>query len=884
MRVCEPGGPGALLLGRSAWEQDSNSKVRALVYLTALLYCFFGVNTAADYFMSGVERITSARRRVQKKGTERLRTEKVWNEAVANLTLLALGSSAPEILLSCIEVTGNGFFSGALGPGTIVGSAAFNLFIIIAVCMYSIPDGEVRAIDRTAVYHVTVIFAMLAYCWLLFIVSVSSPDLIDLWEASVTLLLFFILLGLAYIADKGKMNCIAFDRKMKISKKPQAPLVDGVPSGVGSVSLSKPKDSSVSATSSKHAVHPRVRRSVANLGIASRQPPLVVEETEEEERLKADKIKLQQVIQERGHPDGAKEDGLIYNGDKPIENPNGVLTFWRDFVDIDIRHNPIDYEVEVIRRNGYEGEVTCTIRSIPLTATPERQYHEVHTKLVFGDQECSKTVNIRLKPMRSNQLNSSFQLILSEPTGGAELNPNNDGEDGESYLTFTLKNAHYSGRGNQRNMDKFIERFIKPDNLFYGFELWLDQIIMAFSVDGGDDEEDDEEGSAPSASEYIMHVVTFPWKIFFAFACPPACWWNGWLLFGAALMYIGIVTALISDLASLFGCCVQLPDEVTAITIVAMGTSLPDTFASMAAARDDDNADASVVNVTGSNSVNVYVGIGLPWTCAAIYWAVSGRTEAWIAQYPQETFPELYTNEAGFVVRGGNLGHSVMIFVNLAMIALVILRVRRLRCGGELGGPRRAKVISASLLVGLWLIYIGCSISHMSSSEGVNQVVTYTIVSFNAITILVGIVVEVLGPSEWEEGSTQKVVKAPEQEQQDTSALMILKAPKREIAQEAWQSFAAVASASAIKRRSRSSRASRATQDYMDYEDYQAFKSERTEVDATQVSDEIIEEQAPVRPGKKNKDSKSKKTKSISGAKDDDESVTQKKKKDKRGP
>lgn len=29
---------------------------------------------------------------------------KVWNETVSNLTLMALGSSAPEILLSVIEV------------------------------------------------------------------------------------------------------------------------------------------------------------------------------------------------------------------------------------------------------------------------------------------------------------------------------------------------------------------------------------------------------------------------------------------------------------------------------------------------------------------------------------------------------------------------------------------------------------------------------------------------------------------------------------------------------------------------------------------------------------------------------------------------------------
>lgn len=50
--------------------------------------------------------------------------------------LPVLGSSAPEILLSVIEICGNNFEAGDLGPSTIVGSAAFNLFIIIAICIY----------------------------------------------------------------------------------------------------------------------------------------------------------------------------------------------------------------------------------------------------------------------------------------------------------------------------------------------------------------------------------------------------------------------------------------------------------------------------------------------------------------------------------------------------------------------------------------------------------------------------------------------------------------------------------------------------------------------------------------------------------------------------
>jgi hypothetical protein len=43
-----------------------------------------------------------------------------------------------------VGVVGNGFEAEALGPGTIVGSAAFNLLGISAVCIAGIPSGETR--------------------------------------------------------------------------------------------------------------------------------------------------------------------------------------------------------------------------------------------------------------------------------------------------------------------------------------------------------------------------------------------------------------------------------------------------------------------------------------------------------------------------------------------------------------------------------------------------------------------------------------------------------------------------------------------------------------------------------------------------------------------
>ena len=51
----------------------------------------------------------------------------------------------------------------------------------------------------------------------------------------------------------------------------------------------------------------------------------------------------------------------------------------------------------------------------------------------------------------------------------------------------------------------------------------------------------------------------------------------------------------------------------------------PATFASKTSAIEDDTADNSVGNVTGSNAVNVFLGIGIAWTMAAVYWEAQGE-------------------------------------------------------------------------------------------------------------------------------------------------------------------------------------------------------------------------------------------------------------------
>lgn len=70
-----------------------------------------------------------------------------------------------------------------------------------------------------------------------------------------------------------------------------------------------------------------------------------------------------------------------------------------------------------------------------------------------------------------------------------------------------------------------------------------------------------------------------PWKVLFA-CVPPRELGGGWPAFFIALAFIGIITGIVAELATLLGCTLYIKTSVTGITFVALGTSLPDTFAS----------------------------------------------------------------------------------------------------------------------------------------------------------------------------------------------------------------------------------------------------------------------------------------------------------------
>ncbi|MEQ2207955.1 Sodium/calcium exchanger 2, partial [Xenoophorus captivus] len=85
-------------------------------------------------------------------------------------------------------VCGHNFNAGELGPGTIVGSAAFNMLVIIGLCVSVIPDGKSRKIKHLRVFFITAFWSIFAYIWLYLILAVISPGIVEgiyfcFWDA-----------------------------------------------------------------------------------------------------------------------------------------------------------------------------------------------------------------------------------------------------------------------------------------------------------------------------------------------------------------------------------------------------------------------------------------------------------------------------------------------------------------------------------------------------------------------------------------------------------------------------------------------------------------------------------------------------------------------------
>jgi len=816
-------------------EMEWPNALRLLMYLLALGYMFLGIAIISDIFMAAIEKVTSWKKRVKDKETGRTVTLYVWNSTVANLTLMALGSSAPEIMLSIVEITTDGMFLGDLGAGTIVGSAAFNLLVISAVCVLAIPEGEVRYIKQTTVYAVTATWSVFAYVWLMFILMVSSPNVCELWEALLTLLMCPVLVVMAFLADKGyfekakspeaevisqqtipddvtrdemamieqqirethgkdltseqvlQIMCRQYFTKRSRAYYRQMAMKRMIGSSGGRKSESKSrlstmfppdlfvtravdtsdcvereregKEVTIGFECARYAFLESIGHAVvyvnrtgrldckASVEYSTRDGTAVVVEDyqaasgalvfESGEERKSISIEIMN--------DNAYEENEEFyidlcnpsvedfpGGHAKLSDVNivtvviidddvpGLLKWKTEEVEVVERTEGLVAELEVERIGGASGKISCKYETEDMSAIAGMDYEQVSGRVELGPSVQSAIIEVPIKAKGRYEKAASFIVRLTEAKGCIFDKDTDGGED--------CCICHVTIKGNtdekQTHMLRKMSSRINTQQAILGHRHYRQQFYDAFfSVIEGDDDDDDDDADPrePSKFDYFMHIVSLPWKVLFAFI-PPTDYCGGWCCFVISLCGIAIVTAMVGDLANLVGCCLRIDPEITAITFVALGTSLPDTFASKTAACEDPYADASIGNITGSNSVNVFIGLGLSWTMAAIYWELGEPTQDWTDRVfspggkyydvREDVQNTMRGSNGVFVVPRGTLWFNLLVFSLNALFAIQHLFARRKRCGGELGGPLwgfMGQYFSACFLVFQWVIYIGAS-------------------------------------------------------------------------------------------------------------------------------------------------------------------------------
>uniref|UniRef100_A0A8R1DGN3 Calx-beta domain-containing protein n=1 Tax=Caenorhabditis japonica TaxID=281687 RepID=A0A8R1DGN3_CAEJA len=337
------------------------------------------------------------------------------------------------------------------------------------------------------------------------------------------------------------------------------------------------------------------------------------------------------------------------------------------------------FVAEVIRSRGARGEVSIPYKTFDGAAKSPHDYAHQEGVLEFEDEQTKAEIYIPITNDDEYEKNEDFYIELGQPIWHKELSENDEGMEGKPILGFSRCKVVIT---EDRDFKNFVDKVLVTANtsIMVGTSSWKQQFTEALTL------EPEEEGNEITTKEKLFHYAALPWKMLFALI-PPTDYYNGWLCFVVAIGMIGLLTAFIGDLAAAFGCTVGLKDSVTALTLVAMGTSLPDTFASRTAAVQDQWADGSIGNVTGSNAVNVFLGIGIAWAIAACVHAYRGTK---------------------FLVATGSLAFSVTMFLIGSIICVALLQYRRFnkKVKGELGGPTSWRIISALVFCSVWFLYI----------------------------------------------------------------------------------------------------------------------------------------------------------------------------------
>jgi K+-dependent Na+/Ca+ exchanger-like protein len=481
---------------------------------------------------------------------------------VAGATFMAAGGSMPELFTSVIAT----FKESEVGFVAIVGSAVFNVLFVIAVC--AIFAKEVLELTWWPLFR-DCIFYVIALLTVAFVFAVSSKNEIEWWEA--------VLLLLEYVVYCVFMK---FNSKVKLWIEKQ---LHGTKEEVENMDDTQ----CVNVDQERFNVN-FLRPSTFRTGILQlltknaylHEIAGISAVTKIEGDLKETFKKLDKDNDGRIRPDELKE---LFE----------LLGVEKDNVQIKT----------VIRRISRNGDEFITFENFKRWYISSEIRIEAEVGRVFEKMDKNQDGKLELEEVKQ-----SLEALGHKPT-----------KQEVQTLMCDIKDAHHADIDDKANMDMIT---------FADFEAWYQSSMFYQAQQERNEQEEEEEGEErfdlsmpedPTWCNMIWYVLTYPLCAILFCTLPDVRteryrrnWKWAVAAFLLSLVWIGIFSNWLYECLVVVSNTLRIPIAVSAVTLLAGGTSCPDLISSYVVARNGQG-DMAVSSSIGSNIFDVTVGLPLPW-------------------------------------------------------------------------------------------------------------------------------------------------------------------------------------------------------------------------------------------------------------------------------
>jgi len=530
----------------------SPSGAGMIVYIIGVFYMFAGIAIVCDeFFVPALDELTA------------------WtgvSDDVAGATFMAAGGSAPELFTSLIGT----FKESAVGFGTIVGSAVFNVLFVIGMC--AIFSKELLVLTWWPLARDSSYYALS----LLVLAIFFNDKEIQFWEALILLGMYG---GYVFVMKNNKKLYTYLDAKLNKNAKIE------------------PGDGGAQEKTSRGIGGPNIFLKPGNFRAGV----------------------LSHLLQDKGFVDRMSRAVVsrIHVGGNLRETFNKIDKDGSGFIDT----GELILLLKELEIPHGDSDVTSALETIDTSHDGKISFEEF--SVWYGKAETK--IN--------NQIADAFAEIDSDGNGfieKANLDSliNKLGHDEKAgHTKFNIDvvweeaTSVVGGTGDKNKLNREDFKKWYEQSLFYSEK--VDNITKEAADttdagDGGDDEDSEPlDVSFPEGTWARVNYILLAPLVLSLWLTVPDVRAEGnkkkfAIAFIGSICWIGVYSFLMVEWATMLGKEMGIPDTVMGLTFLAAGTSIPDLLTSVIVARQG-HGDMAVSSSIGSNIFDVLVGLPFPW-------------------------------------------------------------------------------------------------------------------------------------------------------------------------------------------------------------------------------------------------------------------------------